>query len=99
MITPEQNKRITHYLMEHKLPLDLVLEIKDHMIEQIENSTEQSFQNAFENTKKDWRNELRMIYSVYSPFKKHTVFQQKVTNRANKTILLKTLSYFLPFFC
>ena len=36
MITPEQNKEITRYLVAKNLPIDLVLEVKDHMIEQIE---------------------------------------------------------------
>ena len=35
MITPEQNKEITRYLVAKNLPIDLVLEVKDHMIEQI----------------------------------------------------------------
>ena len=46
MITPEQNKTITTYLQSKNLPIDLVLEIKDHMIEQIENKENLTFEQA-----------------------------------------------------
>lgn len=35
MITKEQEKQIFDYLIFHRLPLDILLEVKDHMISQI----------------------------------------------------------------
>jgi hypothetical protein len=51
MITPEQNKEITQYLVAKNLPIDLVLEVKDHMIEQIESMENLCFEEAFEQVK------------------------------------------------
>ena len=47
MITPEQNKEITQYLVAKNLPIDLVLEVKDHMIEQIESMENLCFKLSF----------------------------------------------------
>ena len=55
MITPEQNKEITQYLISKNLPIDLVLEIKDHMIEQIENKENLTFEEDFEKVKESWK--------------------------------------------
>ena len=35
MITKEQNTEITKFLLSKKLPIDLLLEVKDHFISQI----------------------------------------------------------------
>uniref|UniRef100_A0AAU6WQ34 Uncharacterized protein n=1 Tax=Chryseobacterium endophyticum TaxID=1854762 RepID=A0AAU6WQ34_9FLAO len=32
MITTEQEQQVTDYLIFHRLPLDILLEVKDHMI-------------------------------------------------------------------
>ena len=64
MITNEQNKEITKYLLSKNLPIDLVLEVKDHMIEQIENMENVSFEDAFEEVKLSWKEELKMVFSL-----------------------------------
>ena len=62
MITYEQNKEITKYLLSKNLPIDLVLEVKDHMIEQIENMENLTFEEAFEQVKLSWKEELKMVF-------------------------------------
>lgn len=34
-MTKEQEKEITDYLIFHRLPLDILVEVKDHMISQV----------------------------------------------------------------
>ena len=63
MITTEQNKEITRYLVSKNLPIDLVLEVKDHMIEQIESMENANFDEAFELVKISWKEELIYKFS------------------------------------
>ena len=97
MITNEQNKEITKYLLSKNLPIDLVLEVKDHMIEQIENMENVSFEDAFEEVKLSWKEELKMVFSLKSPFRKLTKFQKKIVKKTEYKILIKSIKLFLPF--
>ena len=98
MITPEQNKEITTYLLSKNLPIDLVLEIKDHMIEQIENKENLSFEEAFEQVKISWKEELKMVFSFRLGFiHRITQFQNNVGGKINKNFLLKSLYLMLVF--
>jgi hypothetical protein len=97
MLTPEQNKEITRYLVAKNLPIDLVLEVKDHMIEQIENMENVSFEDAFEEVKLSWKEELKMVFSLKSPFRKLTKFQKKIVKKTEYKILIKSIKLFLPF--
>lgn len=97
MITNAQNKEITKYLLSKNLPIDLVLEVKDHMIEQIENMENVSFEEAFEEVKLSWKDELKMVFSLKSPFRKLTKFQKKVVKKIEYEILIKCIKLFLPF--
>ncbi|WBV50842.1 hypothetical protein [Chryseobacterium gambrini] len=69
MFSKEQEQEITDYLMLHKLPLDILLEVKDHMISQVADiQTEENlnFQNAFHKTQKLWESEFkRTTYSAF----------------------------------
>ena len=96
MITNEQNKEITKYLLSKNLPIDLVLEVKDHMIEQIENMENVSFEDAFEEVKLSWKEELKMVFSLKSPFRKLTKFQKKIVKKTEYKILIKSIKLFLP---
>ena len=98
MITPEQNKEITQYLISKNLPIDLVLEIKDHMIEQIENKENLTFEEAFEHVKISWKEELKMVFSFRLGFiHRITQFQNNVGGKINKNFLLKSLYLMLVF--
>ena len=46
MLTPEQNKEITRYLVAKNLPIDLVLEVQDHLIAPIESMENLCFEEA-----------------------------------------------------
>lgn len=97
MITTEQNKEISKYLISKNLPIDLVLEIKDHMMEQIENMEDLCFEEAFEKVKLSWKEELKMVYNYRIPSKKITVFHKRILNKIDLEILKKATLYFLPF--
>lgn len=98
MITPEQNKTITTYLQSKNLPIDLVLEIKDHMIEQIENKENLTFEEAFEKVKESWKEELKMVYTFRLGFiHRITQFQNNIGGKINKNFFLISL-YLMSIF-
>lgn len=98
MITPEQNKTITTYLLSKNLPIDLVLEIKDHMIEQIENKENLTFEEAFEKVKISWKEELKMVYTFRLGFiHRITQFQNNIGGKINKNFFLISL-YLMSIF-
>ena len=100
MITKEQKQKIIYDLLAKNLPLDLLVEIKDHMEEQLEHKIdieEKSFEAAYEEVKKSWEKDLRMVYAFRLPRKKITILHKKINHKTEKEILLKSLKYFLPF--
>lgn len=57
MITSNEMNRILRYLTRTGLPLDLQVEVRDHMVEQIETLMEEEkidFEDAFSNVLKNW---------------------------------------------
>lgn len=58
MISSEEKLQVENYLIWKKLPLDILLEVKDHMISQIEdcmNDERISFEKAFSRVELSWR--------------------------------------------
>ena len=95
MITPEQNKEITQYLVAKNLPIDLVLEVKDHMIEQIESMENLCFEEAFEQVKTSWKVEFIYKFS-FSRLKMLTNYEISIQKENYSKIFLKTFCYFTP---
>ena len=95
MITPEQNKEITQYLVAKNLPIDLVLEVKDHMIEQIESMENLCFEEAFEKVKESWKEEFVYKFS-FSRLKMLTNYEISIQKENYSKIFLKTFCYFTP---
>ena len=57
MITKEQKQEIINDLLAKNLPLDLLVEVKDHMEEQINHKMDfenKSFEIAYDEVKKSW---------------------------------------------
>jgi hypothetical protein len=74
MITKEQEQQIIDYLIFHKLPVDILLEIKDHMTSQVSDIQIQerlSFDEALLKTQKLWESEFKMTH--YSLFFKEEI--------------------------
>ncbi|MDN5626795.1 MAG: hypothetical protein L0G16_02335 [Weeksellaceae bacterium] len=98
MLTKEQGQAVTAYLISKKLPMDLLLEVKDHFIEQIENTENTDFETAFGAAKLSWEKELRMVYKFNLPLRKVTVFQRNTDRKISFANLKRTILYFVPFF-
>ncbi|MBS1549592.1 MAG: hypothetical protein JSS94_06990 [Bacteroidetes bacterium] len=66
MINDEQLNQITQYLLGCKIPIDMLLEVRDHIATQItvgqvdENLT---FDQAFQNAKNSWQRDLRPYWN------------------------------------
>ena len=97
MITPEQNKEITQYLVAKNLPIDLVLEVKDHMIEQIESMENLCFEEAFEQVKISWKVEFIYKFS-FSRLKMITKYEKNITQNIHSKFLLNALFCIIPIF-
>ena len=95
MTTPEQNKEITQYLVAKNLHIDLVLEVKDHMIEQIESMENLCFEEAFEQVKISWKVEFIYKFS-FSRLKMLTNYEISIQKENYSKIFLKTFCYFTP---
>ncbi len=67
--------------MAKNLPLDLLVEIKDHMgkssLEHKIDIEEKSFEAAYEEVKKSWEKDLRMVYAFSLPRKENYNSSQK----------------------
>ena len=70
MITSAEEKQIDDYLILNKLPLDILLEVRDHMSSQIldiQVDENLSFEQAFFKTKIIWEDEFKMTtYAAFS---------------------------------
>jgi hypothetical protein len=101
MINKEQDQQVADYLMLHKLPLDILLEVKDHMISQvldIQINENLIFDEAFHKTQKLWADEFKMTkYSLF--FKEEIpVIVKKIVKAKNNSILKKSLLFGLISF-
>lgn len=94
MMTEVQENEVTDYLIFQRLPLDILLEVKDHMISQISDIQRKehlNFEEAFLKTKRLWENEFKMTsYSIfYSEL--IPVIVKKIIKGNNNKILKKSL--------
>lgn len=97
----EQLDLIRDYLIFQKLPLDILLEVEDHMASQIldiQKNEDVSFDEAFLKTQKLWENEFKM--TTYSAFysEKIPVIVKKITKAKYNRILKKSVFYALISF-
>lgn len=73
MITTEQKKEIRSYLLSKNIPLDIIMEMRDHIYQQIDvdiNLENLSFQEAFLKMKEDWQADLFMVRKSFFSFGK-----------------------------
>lgn len=105
MVSKEQEQSITDYLILHQLPLDILLEVKDHMISQVADIRAEeniSFAEAFHKTQKLWESEFRMTkYSVFYAEEIPVIVKKIVKTRNNhllkKAVLLGLISLTIGF--
>ena len=100
MITKEQKQKIINDLLAKNLPLDLLVEVKDHMEEQINHKMDfenKSFEIAYDEVKKSWEKDLELKITFWLG-KKRTNFHINILKQTEHKFLKKSLLYFLPFF-
>lgn len=95
MITQTQENSITDYLVSKQLSVDILVEIRDHMINQImdlELEEKLDFEEAFSKVKESWKGEFVpvnywMFFSTPIPFIAKKIIREKY-NRLMKTSFL-----------
>lgn len=99
MMTVEQNKEITKYLLSKKLPIDILIEVNDHFISQITDLQREenlNFEEAFEKVKLKWKPELRMVYNPNYSLDDISILMKRIVH--SETIRLLKKSFLITFF-
>lgn len=100
MITIEQRKEISNYLLAKKLPVDLMLEVQDHFISQIHNLNRKenlNFEESFASVKESWRKELTLSWKGEMSLMDSTDFMRKMSKEIVKSNVLESLKLVLPY--
>ncbi|WP_407401905.1 hypothetical protein [Chryseobacterium sp.] len=96
----EELKQIEDYLLLYKLPLDILLEVKDHMstqIAEIQAEKEITFENAFTETKLAWEKDLKptkfkLLFQDEVPMIVKKLSKEKYWDLLKKSILVASIS-------
>ena len=106
MITKEQNIEITKFLLSKKLPIDLLLEVKDHFVSQINDLQREEnldFAEAFEKTKLKWDYEFILVRKNFFTSKKIPKIIYDINRIQNINTFKKSfyivISYMILQFC
>jgi len=95
-MSKEQLDLIRDYLIFQKLPLDILLEVEDHMASQVldvQKNEDLSFDEAFLKTQKLWEHEFKMTaYSIFYSEQIPVIVKKIVKAKYNK-ILRKSFFY------
>ena len=100
MITTEQEREINLYLLGKNLPMDVLLEVKDHMVEQIENMEDVDFGTAFNHVKLTWEKELTLKWYFWSFGFRTKLHQQALYSAIKSKVTLSfklLLAYILVY--
>ena len=92
MMTNSEEKQIARYLLDKRLPVDMMLEVKDHMILQINEIVEQeniNFEDAFDKVKESWKSELKLGFTFFSN-KHYPKIVRNVLHKNTFSILYKS---------
>ncbi|WP_312078808.1 hypothetical protein [Chryseobacterium sp.] len=102
MISAEQKLQIEQYLISKKLPLDILLEVKDHMILQIEdlmNAENLSFDDGFSKVETSWKANFELTkYWVFYGREKIPKIAKSIMKEKYTLLLLKSFSLAAVFF-
>ncbi len=92
----QQLTRIRNYLLDKKLPIDILVEVYDHFISQIsalEKEEGFSFEKAFEQVKDSWKDELKLYWDGSWDLNDNSKFLRKMYLSINFGVLKQTLIY------
>ena len=98
MFTETQLAEIRNYLLSKKLPIDILIEVNDHFVSQINDLQREenlSFEEAFEKTKENWKEEFKTTVPFYILANKKnaeiTYFEKKIKTQNNKNIIITSI--------
>jgi len=101
MITSAEEKQIDDYLILNKLPLDILLEVRDHMSSQIldiQVDENLSFEQAFFKTKIIWEDEFKMTtYAAFSLEHIPAIFKKIVKTNYHRIFRKALVIAFISF--
>lgn len=90
MINKAQEDKITDYLVSQNLSLDILVEIRDHMIQQtadLEWDENLSFEEAFSKAKESWKGEFKMVnYWLFFPTKLPLIARRVISEKYNQML-------------
>ncbi len=102
MISSEQKLEIEQFLISKKLPLDILLEVKDYMILQIEdcmNNENRSFEESFSKVELMWRENFSLTtYWMFCGCEKLSQIAKNIMKQRFNSILFKSFLFGLLFF-
>ncbi|WP_404984784.1 hypothetical protein ACI513_15065 [Chryseobacterium sp. M5] len=102
MISAEEKLQVENYLISKKLPLDILLEVKDHMISQIEDKMkddENDFEEAFSKVESSWRDNFSLTkYWMFFGHEKIPRIAKNIMKSKFNIILRKSFLLGLLFF-
>ncbi len=101
MMTEAQENKITDYLIAQELSLDILVEIRDHMISQIldiQSHENINFEEAFSKVKESWNGEFTMVnYLLFYPTKipliAKRIIQEKYSGLFKKSLMVAVLAF------
>ncbi len=83
-MTDYQLSLIRNYLLEKKLPIDILMEVNDHFVSQINElmrEEQMSFEDAFKETKSSWQSELKPYWNGSLDLLDRSKFQRDISRR------------------
>lgn len=100
-MTEAQENKVTDYLVAQELSLDILVEIRDHMISQIldiQCSENISFEEAFLRVKESWSREFKMVnYLLFYPTKipliAKRIIREKYRGIFKKSLMIAVLAF------
>ncbi|MCW1964528.1 hypothetical protein [Chryseobacterium viscerum] len=100
MITEVQENKITDYLIAQQLSLDILVEIRDHMISQVsdlQHNENISFEDAFLKIKESWNGEFKLVnyllfYPTAIPLIAKKIIQEKYAGLFRKSLMIGLLA-------
>lgn len=88
MISETQLAEIRNYLLDKKLPIDILMEVQDHFVSQINDLIREenlSFDDAFEKVKFAWKPELRLVVNPNDFTSNISILIKRLSFEASKT--------------
>ena len=98
-MTETQLAKIRNYLLDKKLPIDILMELQDHFVSQINDLIREedlSFEDAFEKVENNWHDEIKPYWKGGLNLEDVSDFMRKMRWQIAKSTVLESLRFSLP---